>query len=740
MYPRPSTSYITSVLNVFLTVSVLLSLLPLTTRAEIITPATKQPLTAAFTTTASCSNTTALKAIPTYESMGLYLSAGAGATQVRYRQQGQGTWKEGLPLWDDGRTFTPVTSNNNGSRHRGSLVHLNPNTSYEVQVLRGNILHCGTFRTLNDNFPVGEVVQIGNRTTPLMITQGGTASAYKVYEGGSITVPMSAEAAITVNANYVIIRNTKISGPRQGIVIGDNHDIVIENSEITNWGKFIDRSGSDTDRARYGLASKDWGDSDGGIQIGTNAYRITIQKNYIHIPRTDSNTWKEQNTFRYGCQNSGDNCHPTGPRAINWSGSNQGIQRIIRYNTMVGTRTNMFEDVISGSTNDTDVYGNFFSGFVDDTMEIDGVSRNVRVWGNRTHIISPDNESVNDYLVNQSGSQWRQPAVYSVSPIDVGPVFVWRNLVTGNPNTLVAMTVKKQSKPDRRSRTVPVEVEYGRLYFLNNTSYSGTISGSSFPIANVLAYNNIQPGGIQSSQVDSDFKFNLTGNSALSTLDSNFIVKPNTGGYNKGTFIPNFTDSYAGSAPDMGYQEASGQPLKVGHTGSPLLVTGGGSGATGTTIPVTTTGGGTIPLTPCGNFSSPTTPTGYGSAYNHFSGERERIVEAGCDDQGFAPFTGSYSTNNTNFAVFQTGYYWTGTKWQPYTLRPTSGLGQASTKNPGWILGPGAASRIPYQGDTTYFVAYTCHFGPGQAPKCGCADATCATPKWQLQAVTRVAR
>ena len=139
--------------------------------------------------------------------------------------------------------------------------------------------------------------------------------------------------------------------------------------------------------------------------------------------------------------------------------------------------------------------------------------------------------------------------------------------------------------------------------------------------------------------------------------------------------------------------------------------------------------------TPCGDYQSPTTPTGYGSAYNHFSGEQEVIVEASCTDTGFTPFTGSYSTNQTNFAVYNQGYYWTGTQWRPYTFAPVSGLALASTKNPGWILGPGAAPLIPYQGATTYFVAYTCHFGPGQAPKCGCSDSTCATPKWQVQKV-----
>jgi hypothetical protein len=683
------------------------------------------PVAAApFSTTATCSNTTALRAVPTFESLGLYLDVGAGEAQVRYRAQGQTAWKEGLSLWYDSRTYSEIVNFNNGARHRGSLANLTTNTTYEVQVLHGTQLYCGTFRTLNDTFPVARTVQIGNRTTPLTITQGGTANGYVVYEGGSISLAATANQAITVSADFVIIRNTTIQGSKLGIVIGNgHHDVVIENNVITNWGEL------ETDAGSQGPTSQFWGDSDEAIVIPENAYRITIQRNHIHTPRTDSNTWQEMRDVQYNCIRDGDTrCHPWGPRAIMMRSSNQGIQRIIRYNTFAGTRTNMMEDPIVGDTNDSDIYGNFFTGFADDSLEVDGVARNTRIWGNRIHVIAPDGYG--------AARSFAQPGIFSSSPVEVGPVYIWRNLTTGDQHTSVNQALKKQSRTDRG----PADIKRGRLYFFHNTFFDGNISGTqqSFPLANVIAYNNLVPGGVAylSQAVSSEFGNNLFTTSALSQLDTNFIVRTGTAGFNAGRLLSNFNDTYAGTAPDIGYQEAGGTPLRVGHTGTPLIVTGGGSGAVST--PLTPTTPLVLPATICGEIVANNTPTGYGSAYNHFTTNRELIVQANCQrDDTYTPIIGSVNTDTSNFAVFNTGYYWNGVSWESYTLNPITQVGsRRATSNTSWILGPARGTEIPYiPGTLSYFVAFTCNIEANNALKCGCANPTCSQARWQLQAV-----
>lgn len=73
-----------------------------------------------------------LRVVPTFESAGLYwkpsTNDGSAACELRYRVAGTTDWQEGFPLWFDGR------SHEFGGEYRGSLVHLQPGTTYEVQV------------------------------------------------------------------------------------------------------------------------------------------------------------------------------------------------------------------------------------------------------------------------------------------------------------------------------------------------------------------------------------------------------------------------------------------------------------------------------------------------------------------------------------------------------------------------------------------------------------------------------
>jgi PKD repeat protein len=71
-------------------------------------------------------------AVPTFHSLGLYWAPTGKAANVkaavRFRASGTSQWQEGLDLWYDSR---------NGE-YRGSLVHLQPATTYEIQLKLGN--------------------------------------------------------------------------------------------------------------------------------------------------------------------------------------------------------------------------------------------------------------------------------------------------------------------------------------------------------------------------------------------------------------------------------------------------------------------------------------------------------------------------------------------------------------------------------------------------------------------------
>ena len=125
-------------------------------------------------------------------------------------------------------------------------------------------------------------------------------------------------------------------------------------------------------------------------------------------------------------------------------------------------------------------------------------------------------------------------------------------------------------------------------------------------------------------------------------------------------------------------------------------------------------------------------PDGWGAAHNVFSSAGELILRADCTLDSFTPEIGSSLTGASNFAVYTTGYYYDGSSWVEMSYSPAGGDAEQFGS---WILGDAAATEsIEYQGDNTFFAAYTCHWD-GSGWNCGCQDEGCDTPAWQLQAV-----
>src|SRR6185437_4576336 len=81
----------------------------------------------ASTAFAATLDSTGVRAVPTYEAVGLYwdnANANSNGCNVQYRVQGTSTWSNALNLW-----FDPATN-----QCRGSIVYLTPGTAYEAQM------------------------------------------------------------------------------------------------------------------------------------------------------------------------------------------------------------------------------------------------------------------------------------------------------------------------------------------------------------------------------------------------------------------------------------------------------------------------------------------------------------------------------------------------------------------------------------------------------------------------------
>lgn len=116
--------------------------------------------------------------VPTFENVGLcWKEPAGGEALVRFRKLGEAAWRQGLSLWFDDRNNPYNNNARTGDRsleHRGSLVGLEPGTTYEVEVLTSTtrMLASATVTTWSESFPIAQIIQVTNRTTPWSSTRG----------------------------------------------------------------------------------------------------------------------------------------------------------------------------------------------------------------------------------------------------------------------------------------------------------------------------------------------------------------------------------------------------------------------------------------------------------------------------------------------------------------------------------------------------------------------------------------
>jgi len=519
-------------------------------------------------------------AVPTFHSIGLYYSPKSGsednACHVQYKILGERGWKQGQDLWFDAR---------NGE-YRGSLVNLIPGVTYKIKLMlekkgRPRKIIATTWK---EQFPIGDTVYLDDGTTTVEVKESGTADAYRLY-----THPQGAETVIDVNnqadhsleisASYVIIRGLVLKNARVHAIrlLPGAHNVIIENCNISGWGR---------------IAADGWGvNEDAGIYSNSaDIERIVIQRNKIHHPRSDSNSWTEEREI-YGF-------HPAGPKAIVLKAS--AGNHVIRYNEIYSDDDHYFNDCIGESGNfgpgfpnaDTDIYGNHLEGCWDDGIESEGHNRNVRIW--------------NNYID-------RATIGIASAPVHEGPLYIWRNVMYSSrkgplPEHNYGQPLIKLGG-GRKNAASPYYGD-GKTYIFHNTSlippagsglagHSTQINAHSRELRNCVTRNNILESAShthpailnETEDPQNDFDYDLFNGYIhwgadifeqngiqgypvyAENIDYDYERAEGTGnfhqalsspGYDAGLPIANFNDKYTGDAPDMGAHEAGTPPMRFG--------------------------------------------------------------------------------------------------------------------------------------------------------------------------------
>jgi len=513
-------------------------------------------------------------AIPTFHCLGLYWSAPGGAADkevlVRYRSRGAADWEDALAM-----RYNPIPKTDEDlADYRGSIVNLKPATAYEVQLtLAGTTTTTNlTAATWSESFPVGETTLVRGGDAPLTINKSGTSEAWRVYDGQSSTIDVRhrSDSCVTINASYVIVRGFTLRGagatnlaPRRiigAIRIEGGHHIVIEGCDISDWGRLNPATG-------FGF------DYDAAIFSNRKELkRLVVQRCKLHHPTFDGSTWYEP---VYPT-------HTAGPQCI--SLFNTAGNHVIRYNECFSDLEHMYNDGIGGGSNgsfqgspgpDSDIYGNYISHCWDDGLEVEGGSRNVRVWDN--------------YITQCM-------MMIGNAPASIGPLYIWRNVVThsqSQPNAGGGNFLKMGYANSEDWMT-------GQMYIFHNTIFrsdewlpTGGLGGSRL-VKHTMSRNNIlhvrssrdYSASANKQNTGNDFDFDLSNGRIppdhethgvrgepiyvpgagyySATGTGRFQLAPDSPGVAAGQRIPNFSDTPAGQAPDIGAHQRGAPPMKYG--------------------------------------------------------------------------------------------------------------------------------------------------------------------------------
>lgn len=418
-----------------------------------------------------------------------YLSPRRDGLAVVFRRRGEDGWRKAFP---------PVYVPEDGM-YRGSIVHLDEDTAYEVRVAGadGAVLAEDSFRTWRSEVPVAETIVLDEASFPgsLRITRTGSPEGWVRYtarEGFVLRNDRTGPLLDLSRAKYVILDGLTLRGGlRDAIVVNRCEHVRIRNCDIAGWG----RPGTQ----RYDLNGMFYTDAGEAINWDT-AIRIrrsigtVVERCYIHDPVNRANSWYY--------------AHPAGPQAV---GIDKPQSTVLRYNDFVGSDEHRWNDATEGAGNfdrdggfnrDADIYGNFACFANDDAIEIDGGQINVRVFEN-----------------------WYEGCLCGVSiqGCMAGPSYVFDNLLVnmGDERGLAGQTIKTSSNVSGPSAV---------SFIFGNTTFGPSSDLRLLRHLRIVARNNLFAGRAnitgRAESPQSDCDYNLQANGEAGSEPNGLVGDP----------------------------------------------------------------------------------------------------------------------------------------------------------------------------------------------------------------------
>ena len=362
-----------------------------------------------FTATASGMPNTVT---PLIHSLGIviYGQSETSTNTVRFKSASQSTWIDALPL-----SWEPVFGS-----FAGSIVYLEPNTLYDIEVTvhnSDNQVQVYRFQEAtqpntppidpNKIYYLSDIYDGGQLDLAALNIQGSPIGYAKIIgDGPVIDAGNEFTSAVHLGSqSYVVLENLTVRGGlRYGIHAKKAHHIWISGCDVAEFGRV---AGDIRDNIAYSSPTANSPiNYDSGIYLERSGIAV-IEECDIHSPNLGSNHW-------------GDG-HPKGANALQiWAYHDDESlrgQMIVRNNRFYGTHEHRFNDVVEGRLNferrggfvrDSAIYGNYFAYANDDLIEIDGGQQNVLVY---------DNEMEQGY------------AGISIAPNMLGPSFIFHNTI-----------------------------------------------------------------------------------------------------------------------------------------------------------------------------------------------------------------------------------------------------------------------------------------------------------------------